>query len=102
MQKEIEEGKQEKEKHEKTIRELTIRMKGNITLLDARRLIWAEIITEVKKRWVFLNVVKEMKLSMCLLRRNLHEGNTDASNRVQSARRYISFLKELKLEDVVK
>ena len=35
-------------------------------------------------------------------RRMLHEGSTDTSNKVQSAKRYISFLKELSPEDVVK
>lgn len=56
----------------------------------------------MKKHWAFLNVVEEMKSVVLLFRRKIYEGNTDASNRVQSAKRYISFLKELKQEDVVK
>ena len=36
MQREIEEGKQEKARYEKTINDLNSRMKGNVTLLEAK------------------------------------------------------------------
>ena len=57
---------------------------------------------KVKKRWEFLNIIEEMRVVVRLFRRILPEGGTDASNMVQSTKRYISFLKELSLEEVVK
>ena len=49
-----------------------------------------------------MNVIKEMKSAMPLLRRKLHEGGTEAPSKIQNAKNYVSFLKELKPEDVVK
>lgn len=48
MQKEIEQEKKENVDQQKTINDLNSRLKGNINLMDARRIIWSEIITVVK------------------------------------------------------
>lgn len=63
--------------------------------MDARRLIWAYIIMEVKKRWVYLTIIEEKRVVVCLFRRTLHEGSTYASTRVGNAKRYISLLNDL-------
>ena len=47
LQTEAEEAKREKQLQEKVIKDLNNRMKGNATLLEARRLIWTDIRTEV-------------------------------------------------------
>ena len=47
LQKEIEQERKAKADQQKTITDLNSRLKGNITLSDARRIIWSEIISAV-------------------------------------------------------
>ena len=79
LQKEVEEAKQEKLQQEKSIKDLTNRMKGNFTLLKARRLIWTNIIAEVRKHWAFLTLIEEKRAAVRRFRRMLHEGLTEAA-----------------------
>ena len=62
LQTEVEEAKKEKQLQEKVIRDLNNRMKGNATLLEAKRLIWANIRTEVRRRWDYLMLMNEKKV----------------------------------------
>lgn len=53
LQKEMEQERKEKANQQKTITDLNSRLKGNITLSHARRIIWSEIISAVTEQWGF-------------------------------------------------
>ena len=57
---------------------------------------------EVKKRWVFLTLIEEKKAVVHLFRRTHHEGYTDASTKVENAKRYVALLNDLSSEELVK
>lgn len=56
LQKEMEQERKEKANQQKTITDLNSRLKGNITLSHARRIIWSEIISAVTEQWGFLKI----------------------------------------------
>ena len=77
-------------------------MKGNITLSEARGIIWSDIISVVMEQWGFLRTMGENKSAIPYLNRKLQEAELNLSVRALHARSYISFLKGLESDEVEK
>ena len=87
---------------QKTIADIKSRAKGNLTLLEARSIIWFDIISAVTEQWGFLRTMGEHKYAIPYLSRKLQEADLDLSDRAQHAKEYISFLNELGSDDMEK
>ena len=77
-------------------------MKGNITLSEARGIIWSDIISAVMEQWGFLRTMGENKSAIPYLNRKLQEEDLNLSVKALYTRNYISFLKELESDEVEK
>lgn len=71
LQKEVEQEKKVTAEQQKTIADMRSRAKGNLTLLEARSIIWSDIITAVTEQWEFLTMIGELKSTFPYLSRKL-------------------------------
>lgn len=101
LQAEVEKMKREKQVQDKTIKDLTTRMKGNVMLLEARRLIWTNIISEVRKHWKYLTLMDDKKIAVRLFKIKLQEGRKEGEEKVTMAKRYIKYLNQLDPEELL-
>ena len=83
LEAEVEKLQREKQVQEKTIKYLTKRMKGNITLLEARCLIWTDIMAEIRKHWKYLTMVYDKKLLVTCLEHSCKKGEQKEKQRSQ-------------------
>lgn len=102
LQREIEQEKKTMADQQKTIADIKSHAKGNLTLLEARSIIWSDIILAVTEQWGFLRMMGENKSAIPYLSRKLQEADLDLSNRAQQAKEYISILNELGSDDMEK
>lgn len=100
LQTEVEEAKKEKQLQEKVIKDLNNKIKGNATLLEARRLIWIGIRTEVRRCWDFIMLMSEKKIAVQLCKEKLQEGWEEAEAKLSMAKRYITYLNSLHSEEL--
>ena len=71
LQREIEQEKKMTVDQQKTIADMKSRAKGNLTLLEARSIIWSDIISAVTEQWGFLRMMGEHKSAIPYLSRKL-------------------------------
>ena len=100
LQKEVEQEKKVTTEYQKTIADMRSRAKGNLTLLEARSIIWSDITSAIIEQWEFLETIGEHRSAIPYLSRKLQEAGVDLPNRAQHAEDYISFLYELRANDL--
>lgn len=61
LQKEVENLCKEAQEHEKSIKDLKAQIKGNMSLVEARQIVWTEIIAEVKDHWELITLANDQK-----------------------------------------
>ena len=71
LQKEVEQEKKVTAEQQKIIADMRSQAKGNLTLLEARSIIWSDIITVVTEQWEFLTTIGEHKSTIPYLSRRL-------------------------------
>jgi len=67
-------------------------LKGNLSLIQAKDIIWADIISEMKSNWNFLMIVAKEKSFILECEEEIISDKKKAINRANWAKKFINFI----------
>jgi len=70
------------------------KLKGNMSLIQGRQLIWDEIISEVKNIWEHMTLVAEQKIAIKDLQFSILSTKEEEGKNVETAEKFIKYLNE--------
>ena len=94
------ENKQKLQKAEDEIKELKEKLKGNISLIKAKDIIWNEIILEMQSKWDSMNIIAREKNIVSEHEKELLSEKQASIKRANWARKFINFINAKTDEDL--
>ena len=92
LENEVKVNKQTFQKVEAEIKDLKEKLKGNISLIKAKYIIWREIISEMKSNWNFLNIVAKEKSLISEHEKEILSDKQTSIKRENWARKFLNFI----------
>ena len=93
LNKDLQEAKQQ-------ISELKGKLKGNMSLMQAKKLMWDEIIEEIENDWEFITMMHEQKVAVKDFEYSIISTKEDGVKNSQVAQKFIMFVNERKLSEM--
>ena len=71
-----------------------------MSLVEARQLVWGEIIAEVKQHWELLVLINDKKIAIHEFKAQLEVGHREGEEKASIAKKYVRYLNELSPEEL--
>ena len=84
----------------KSVKDLKAQLKGNMSLVEAKTMIWSEIIKEVKDHGKYITLVNDKKNAIHDFKVQLDVGCREGNENVLIVWGYIQFINELPIKEL--